>query len=120
MRKLMMIIMMVVTMAAAASAKTYCIGWVETDAAIVETMWSVKEELGHYGIENFSLVQIDDEEMVAKATSDLKHKLYVEGVSPKHRQWLSVVESNGEKVLRVGNFKNANILSISVYKVISK
>lgn len=119
MKKLVMIILMVATIMAA-SAKTYNIGWVETDAAVVETMWSVKEELGHYGIENFSLIQIDDEEMVAKATSDLKQKLYVEGVNPKHRQWLSVVESNGEKVLRVGNFKNANILSVSVYKVISK
>ena len=121
MRKLMMVIMMVVTMAAAASAKTYSIGWVETDAAVVQTMWSVKEELKEYGIENFTLIQVDDEAMVEKATADLKYKLYVEGGYPmKHRQWCSLIEKDGVKYLRVGNFEKGKIYSVAVYKVVEE
>ena len=121
MKKFMMIMVMVVAMAVTASAKEYVIGWVETDATTVQTMWSVKEELKEYGIDEFSLIQLDDEALVEKATADLKQKLYVEGVNPRTKQWVSVIEKDGQTLLRVGNYKNggATILTVAVYKVIT-
>lgn len=122
MRKLVLIVTMLVGLVVSASAKMYTIGWVETDAAIVSTMWSVKEELKYYGVEEFTLIQLDDDELVEKATADLKYLLYVKGgFNSKCKQWCSVVEhNNGDMLLRVANFGNggSRIYTVAVYKVV--
>ena len=120
-KKFIIMTIMAVVTAVTVSAKEYTIGWVETDATVVQTMWSVKEELSAYGISDFSLIQLDDEALVEKATADLKQKLYVEGVNPRTKQWCSVIEKDGQTLLRVGNYKNggATILTVAVYKVIT-